>query len=221
MVGLVDMNPLNAPTQKEFIWVMRHGRTALDDLHRSDGWLDLPLSDEGRQEIVEVLSEYLKHVPFTCIYCAPLRRTEETAHILQSGITTHPEIETADDAMTWNLGSLAGDPKAPNKVVVRDLLANPEKSAPDGESYEDFCERFDKWQDKQFDEVGTDGPFLEILSGSNCRRLSERLFNDRAVLDIDESGLFVLYRDVNGKWTADVITGHRNGDDLENNPYAS
>lgn len=212
---------LDQPTQKQFIYVMRHGRTALDELHRSDGWLDLPLSDEGRQNIVEVLSDYLKDIPFTCIYCAPLRRTEETAHILQSGISSHPEIELADEAMTWNLGSLAGDPKQPNKVIVRDLLANPEKAAPDGESYEDFCGRFDTWQDKQFDEVGDEGPFLEILSGSNCRRLSERLFNDRSVLDIDESGLFVMYRDANGKWTADVIVGHRDEEDMENNPDAS
>ncbi len=195
------MNPLNAPTHKEFIYVMRHGRTALDELHRSDGWLDLPLSDEGRQNIVEVLSDYLKDIPFTCIYCAPLRRTEETAHILQSGISSHPEIELADEAMTWNLGSLAGDP--------------------DGESYDDFTDRFDTWQDEQFDEVSDEGPFLEILSGSNCRRLSERLFNDRSVLDIDESGLFVMYKDVNGKWTADVICGHRDGDDMESNPEAS
>ena len=36
-------------TDKEPIYVMRHGRTALDALKRSDGWLDFPLTDDGRR----------------------------------------------------------------------------------------------------------------------------------------------------------------------------
>ena len=33
---------------KTAIYLMRHGRTALDPMHRSDGWLDLPLSEKGQ-----------------------------------------------------------------------------------------------------------------------------------------------------------------------------
>lgn len=206
---------------RERIYVMRHGETALDSTHRSDGWLDLPLSDEGRQGVVETLSDYLKFVPITCIYCAPFKRTKETAEILKSGIVSDPHIEISPEAKTWNLGSLAGDPKQPNKAVVRDLIANPEKKAPDGESYDEFTGRFDKWLRKQERESKTEGPLLLVLSGSNCRRISECLMNDRAALDIDTGGLFVMYPDEKGKWTADLIAGHRDLDDLTDDPENS
>ena len=203
------------------IWCIRHGQTALDDLHRSDGWLDLPLNDEGRQNIVIALSKFLKKIPFTTIYAAPLRRTKETAEILKSGIVSDPKVELVEDAKTWNLGSLAGDPKKPNKSVVRDLIRHPSKAAPDGESYNEFMERFDAFLKKQQKEAAKDGPFLDVLSGSACRRISEIIFRDRNELDIDEAGLFVLYVGDDGEWTAKVLDKKRDAKALQDNPEAS
>ena len=206
---------------KQRIFCVRHGQTALDDLHRSDGWLDLPLNDEGRKNVVVTLAKYLKKVPITCIYTSPLKRTTETAEIMKSGITSDPKIEEVEDIKTWNLGSMAGDPKKPNKKVVKDLVANPSKKAPDGESYDEFTERFDAWMKKLEGESKDDGPFLVVLSGSNCRRLSEVLLGDRQDLDMDEAGLFVLQPDDDGKWVAKVMKGKRTPDEMRNNPEAS
>ena len=206
---------------KQRIFCVRHGQTALDDLHRSDGWLDLPLNDEGRKNVVVTLAKYLKKVPITCIYTSPLNRTTETAEIMKSGITSDPKIEEVEDIKTWNLGSMAGDPKKPNKKVVKDLVANPSKKAPDGESYDEFTERFDAWMKKLEEESKDDGPFLVVLSGSNCRRLSEVLLGDRQDLDMDEAGLFVLQPDDDGKWVAKVMKGKRTPDEMRNNPEAS
>jgi len=199
---------INGTTQasKEMIYVCRHGATALDDLKRSDGWLDLPLSSEGNQGVVETL-DYLKHVPITCIYAAPLMRTQETAHILQTGIATHPEIETVDEALTWDLGTMSGDPKDPNKDKVRDLLQHPDTVPDGGESYDDFLARFDPWFEKMKEDSETEGPLLLILSGSNIRRISEQVMHDRAALNVSESGLFVLYPEPSGQWTAQVNVG--------------
>ena len=44
------------------IYVMRHGRTALDAMKRSDGWLDFPLTDEGRRGTMKA-QQYLKDLP--------------------------------------------------------------------------------------------------------------------------------------------------------------
>jgi broad specificity phosphatase PhoE len=194
------------------IFVMRHGQTALDQAHRSDGWLDLPLSDDGRQSVVKTLSDHLKSVPITRIYAPDLKRNEETAHIIQSGLPDNPEVVVAPEAKTWDLGSLAGDPKKPNKPIVKNLLAHPEKSAPNGESYNDFTKRFDKWLNAREKEAKASGPLLLILSGSACRRISELTMDDRNVLDIDESGLFVLHPS-GSDWTAEVINGHSDADD--------
>ena len=205
---------------KDRIFCIRHGQTALDALHRSDGWLDLPLNDEGRQNVVIALAEYLKGVPITCIYTASLRRTDETARIIKSGLSSDPKIEKVSEIKTWNLGDLAGDPKKPNKKVVKDLLNNPDKSAPEGESYNEFKGRFEPWVKKMQKEVKEDGPFLFVLSGSNCRLLSEMILHDRNALDIDEAGLFILY-DEDGKWNAEVIDKKRSEEDIENNPEKS
>lgn len=206
---------------KQRIFCMRHGQTALDDLHRSDGWLDLPLDDEGRKNVVVTLAENLKKIPITRIYTASLKRTKETAEILKSGLPSDPNIEVCDALKTWNLGSMAGDPKKPNKKVVKELLSSPTKEAPDGESYNDFTERFDPFMERLQRKSKKDGPFLVILSGSNCRRLGEKLLGDRENLDIDESGLFVLQPNSSGKWTAKVIKGHRDPEEMKDNPEAS
>lgn len=206
---------------KAQIYCMRHGQTALDDLHRSDGWLDLPLNDDGRKNVVINFDEYLKDVPIKKIFSSPLRRTEETAHIIESGMPDHPEVETVPELKTWNLGSLAGGKKKPNKKIVKDLLANPHKSAPDGESYDEFKDRFDSKIKELEKEAEKEGPFLIIFSGSNCRRLSEMLFDDRNVLDIDEAGIFVLYKRSDGSWTAKELKGLRSDEDKEKNPEAS
>jgi broad specificity phosphatase PhoE len=206
---------------KQRIFGMRHGQTALDDLHRSDGWLDLPLDDEGRRNVVVTLAKYLKKVPITCIYTSPLKRTKETADILKSGMTSDPKIEESDEIKTWNLGSMAGDPKKPNKSVVKDLIAHPEKKAPDGESYNGFTERFDPFLENLKKESKSDGPFLMVLSGSACRRIGELLLGSRGDLDIDESGVFVMTPDSDGKWTAKVVKGKRTPDEMKDNPEAS
>ena len=206
---------------KAKIYCIRHGQTALDDLHRSDGWLDLPLNDEGRKNVVLALDKHLKDIPITRIYMSPLRRTKETAEILKSGITSDPSITVAPDLKTWNLGSLAGSKKKPNKKVVKELLENTAKSAPDGESYDEFKDRFDSWIKKCEEDAKKSGPFLLVLSGSNCRRLSEMLFDDRNVLDMDETGLFVLYEKSDDSWTAKEIQGQRSAKDRDENPEAS
>jgi broad specificity phosphatase PhoE len=206
---------------KQRIFCMRHGQTALDELHRSDGWLDLPLNDEGRRNIVVTLAKYLKKVPITTIYASTLKRTHETAEIIKSGLTSDPKIVDADEAKTWNLGSMAGDPKKPNKKVVKRLVDNPSEKAPDGESYDEFTGRFDPWLEDLEKSSKEKGPFLVIMSGSNCRRVGEKLLGDRADLDIDESGLFVIKLDNNDKWTAEVVKGKRTPDEMKSNPEAS
>lgn len=206
---------------KQRLFCLRHGQTALDDLHRSDGWIDLPLSDEGRKNVVVSLAEHLKALPITTIYSSPLKRVEETAHIVESGMPSKPKVKILPQLKTWGLGSLAGDAKKPNKAVVVELIKHPTRKAPDGESYEEFTDRLDACIKKLEKESKHSGPFLVVLSGSCCRRISELLFKDRTVLDIDEAGLFVMHPGKNGEWTADLIEGGRSPEDITANPEAS
>lgn len=200
----------------QVIYGLRHARTALDVTHRSDGWIDLPLSDEGRQNLVSVLADNLKAIQITMIFAPDLRRTQETAHIIRSGMPSNPAIVTENATKTWNLGALAGEQKKPNKPVVKHLIKHPNIIPLGGESYGQFKNRFDSFMGKQMADVESGkitGPILDIFSGSNCRRLSEKLLGDREVLNVDESGLFMLYPSGDGKWSGIVISGHAANDE--------
>lgn len=207
-------------SDKEPIFIMRHGRTALDPLKRSDGWLDFPLSDDGRRGIIEA-QQYLKELPtpLACIYAPSLKRTTETAHIIQSGAGVEPPDVVIDDAArTWNLGKLSGSKKYPNKPIVKRYMANPDEKPEDGESLSEFRKRFMTWFKGILGEKRA-GPVLMVLSGSNIREISHYLCDDRESLDLDEGGLLELKPE--GKtWCGSIILGGKQ-DDSEPSVYGS
>ena len=194
------------------IFLMRHGRTALDPVHRSDGWLDFPLSDDGRVRLLTA-QQYMKEVPLTAIYCSDLKRTRETADIMASGSIFRPPVIEDNDAKTWNLGVLAGQKKAPNKKKVEWLMKHPDEAPEGGESLNSFRERFGVFMKRLKAKVRTGGgPVLAVLSGSALRELSREMYDDDDnVLDLDEGGMLTL-KPSGGDWKAEVIFGHK---DLE------
>lgn len=209
------MDIFGAVTQPQLtsvLFVMRHGRTVLDDESRSDGWLDYPLSDKGRIGLITA-QQFLKNAPIKTIYDNSLRRVHETAHIIGSGILTQPKIETLDETRTWNLGEMIGTKKKPNKPIVRYYMEHADAVPHGGESMDQFRERFLPvvfTKVKQLEKGG--GPALLVTSGSNIRELSYAVTGSRDTYDLDESGLMMLFMhgdSVRGK----VIFGHKDGDD--------
>ena len=124
------------PHADEF-FVMRHGKTALDPAHRSDGWLDFPLTDEGRIRLLTA-EQFLNTFPIKIVYAPSLKRTTETADIMSSGILTHPPVVVADDAKTWNFGVLAGTIKKENKPLIEHFMLHTHDAPDGGESRDAF-----------------------------------------------------------------------------------
>lgn len=191
------------------IYAVRHGRTAMDISHRCDSHIDLPLSDEGREDVVDTLSNYLKDKGIKCIYTSGLARTWETGHIIATGLIPQPEEEVHEEMLTWNLGNIAGDKKdKERKAIVQDLIAKPWKKAPGGgESYGEFTERFDAFFNNQLAEIKSgeqEGPILDVFSGSNCRRVGELLCGDREAVNLDEGGLMKIFPTKYG-WAVQIM----------------
>jgi broad specificity phosphatase PhoE len=63
------------------IYLVRHGATVLSAEDRFAGETDVPLSDEGREQLSK-LAGRLKHEPIAAVYASPLGRTMETARML-------------------------------------------------------------------------------------------------------------------------------------------
>jgi broad specificity phosphatase PhoE len=185
------------------IYIMRHGKTAMDFVKRSDGWLDLPLSDDGRLGLIAA-QQHLKLVPLKVIYAPSLKRTQETAEIIKSGVLSDPKIVTDDAALTWNLGVLAGMSKVYSRPQVRELMNHPANRPIGGESYAKFARRYVPW----FRGRTSSGPkpMLIIGSGSNWRLLGDKLFGDPEALNLDEGGL-ALIQHTKGKWTKHILLG--------------
>lgn len=201
-----------SPVYRDSIYVMRHGRTVLDDEKRSDGWLDYPLSDSGRVGLLTA-QQYLKTSPLRKIYAPSLQRTAETAHILQSGILTRPEVIIDDHPRSWHLGILIGTKKKPNKPLVKYYMDHPNEKPDGGESMAEFHARFIPWVEQKAHEVKEGGgPILIVTSGSNLRELSNHLTGNVATFDLDEGGLMVL-RCSGEKMEGQVIMGHKHGED--------
>lgn len=193
------------------VYLMRHGRTALDMEKRSDGWLDLPLSDEGQRQLIES-QQLLKSVPLSVIYTPDLKRTKETAELIASG-SPSAKIVVDDKFKTWNLGILAGTKKRYSRPEVKQLMDNPKAPAPGGESYGTFMARFLPEFAKVAAKAQRDGnPILIVCSGSNLRCLGKQfLYNEEAV-DLDEGGL-ALMRQTSYGFVGEVIHGGEPSDD--------
>jgi broad specificity phosphatase PhoE len=200
-----------APIYRNAVYVMRHGRTVLDEEKRSDGWLDYPLSDKGRIDLINT-HLYLKNAPITEVWSPSLRRAHETAHIVASGILTHPTVKIAEEARTWNLGDMIGGRKKANKPAVKFYMEHPEETPRHGESMKDFNARWIPWLYKlvRRSEAG-EGPFLVVTSGTNLREIGVALLGDKDRFDLDEAGLMVLMPEKNGGITGQVIFGHKDG----------
>ena len=184
------------------IYVARHGHTVLDADKRSDGFLDFPLSDVGLVSLVPA-QQYLKMVPLTKIITADLKRTKQTAELIESGTISDPKLVVAGELRTWNLGVIAGTKKRYGRPEVQRLIDNPTEAPAGGESYSDFKGRFLPWFNKQ---VASCDCLLYVGSGSNLRLLGFELLGDMDALDLDEGGLACLY-EMDGSWYCNVIMG--------------
>ncbi len=183
------------------IYVMRHGHTVLDVDKRSDGWLDMPLSDTGLESLIEA-QQYLKMVPLSKIIGSDLKRVKQTAEVIESGVISDPKVVVASEARTWNLGVIAGTKKRYGRPEVQRLIDNPAEAPTGGESFNDFKARFMPWFEKQT----TGGLVLFVGSGSNLRLLGSTLLGDMDALDLDEGGLACLYS-TGDAWYCSVIMG--------------
>ena len=73
------------------LYIMRHGKTQWNALHKLQGRTDIPLNEEGRKMAEEAREEY-KDVALDICYCSPLCRAYETAEIVLQEYPSFPVI---------------------------------------------------------------------------------------------------------------------------------
>ena len=87
------------------LYLIRHGQTVTNDAGCWTGWLDAPLTEQGREDAVGV-RDFLSGISFDKIYSSDLSRARDTARLAIPGCTPEetPLLREID------VGSYAGQP---------------------------------------------------------------------------------------------------------------
>lgn len=130
------------------LYIMRHGKTDWNVLHKLQGRTDIPLNAEGRN-MARKAAETYKDIHFDICYCSPLKRARETAEILLEG--RNIPILFDDRLKEMSFGEYEGTKSSfstENKYQAENSQVNilfeaPERYIPpkDGESFEDLYKR--------------------------------------------------------------------------------
>lgn len=114
------------------LYIMRHGKTDWNSLHKLQGRTDVPLNEEGRH-MAKTAHDECRNVHIDICFCSPLVRAMETAQIVLEGRDI--PIITDDRLVEMCFGDYEGmeysfkNPDGPLHV----LFHNPEQyTEPDG-----------------------------------------------------------------------------------------
>ncbi len=113
------------------ILLIRTGNTEYECQGRIQGTLDVPLSEDGRRQI-EQLVESLRDQPIDALYCAPCRASQQSAEILTDQLDVKSKkvdsLHNLDHGL-WQ-GMLLEDVKVKQPKVYRQWLEHPETVCP-------------------------------------------------------------------------------------------
>jgi probable phosphoglycerate mutase len=139
-------NRYNFKTAAKFmfqIMLIRPGTTEYDQQGRVQGTLDIPLCEDGRQE-VDAMVNQLRDQPITAVYSSPSQCAQQTADALAAArdlkVKTIDNLENLDHGL-WQ-GMLISDVKAKQPKVYRHWQEQPETVCPpQGEPLSDAKDR--------------------------------------------------------------------------------
>ena len=149
------------------VFMVRHGESETNRKGLWTGWLDVSLTENGREEAKQV-GKMLSKINFDKIYVSDLSRAKTTAEIALPAC----EYETVVGLREINVGNIAGNPLNSVKDSDKESVRKGEYRIFDGESQEEFGNRV--------------RAFMNTLEGENCENIA--VFSHagflRKVLDI-------------------------------------
>lgn len=126
------------------MFIVRHGESEWNRIHRYQGQLDAPLSELGVRQ-ANALAERLRAEQVGCIYTSPLQRCSHTARIIAAH---HPDIPIEEDAALMEIhhgewqGKYADEVTASYAEGLREWRIHPMRSQmPGGESLSNVLKR--------------------------------------------------------------------------------
>ena len=155
------------------LYIMRHGRTDWNDLHKLQGRTDIPLNDAGRRMAAKAAEEY-RNIPLDVCWCSPLVRARETAEIVLRGrdvpVFTDDRLREMSFGIYEGLENSFSMPDCPVNVIFR----HPEQyteSVGGAETFEELFARTGEFLREVADPLLADGKNILIV-GHGAMNLS-------------------------------------------------
>lgn len=134
------------------VYLVRHGETGWNRIHKLQGQSDIELNDVGR-ELAKVTAEGLKDIEFDLIYSSPLKRAYETALILRRD--RQQDILTDSRLLEIDFGAGEGGPIPKRTDKTSDPIYNFEFDMDNyippkgGETFDEIFKRTADFWDKE------------------------------------------------------------------------
>jgi probable phosphoglycerate mutase len=113
------------------ILLIRPGMTEYDQQGRVQGTLDIPLCEDGRQEVAATVAE-LRNQPISAVYASPSQSAVQTAEALAAAfdlkVKTLDKLQNLDQGL-WQ-GMLVDEVKSKQPKVYRQWQEQPEVVCP-------------------------------------------------------------------------------------------
>jgi len=124
------------------LYIIRHGKTDWNAIHKLQGRTDIPLNEEGWAMAREAAVKY-KDIHFDVCYCSPLIRARETAELLLEGREVPIIFDDRLREMSFGIYEGVENSFAVGDCPVNVLFQNPEKyeAVEGGESLDELDAR--------------------------------------------------------------------------------
>ena len=162
--------------------MVRHGATDFNAKtgERIRSWMDVPLSGEGVQQARDA-ARFFQDKTVEKVVASDLQRTRVTGEIIAQE-NFLPIIYTGA-LRDWNVGEYCGVKVTDVLEKLFELIDNPRKKAPGGESFQSYLNRFQRDFEKllQYTRSHPDQPIIAVTHSRNFGAAHAYLTGDTAI----------------------------------------
>ena len=181
--------------------LVRHGQSLWNLENRFTGWVDVPLTDRGREEARRA-SAHVRDIPFAVAYTSMLSRAQETLEIILSEIGQRPPVIRDQALNERHYGDLQGLNKAETarrygEAQVKLWRRSYDIAPPNGESLARTAQRTLPFFERAIGgDLGQDKNVLVVAHGNSNRSIAmelEKLGPEQVVALELETGVPIVY----------------------------
>jgi broad specificity phosphatase PhoE len=171
------------------LYLVRHGRTDLNQNNCFRGSKDVPLSSAGIGDIKETV-EFLKSLGAEPVFIitSDRKRAVESAELLSKSFDA--PIEDSHLLRALDVGKFSGQPRSKENVdELQKYLDDPDTDIPGGESLNDFKERVVPVLEEAFQLACDNGLGFVVCHSSIIHEVGTQLFGDHKSLVVEPGGV--------------------------------